>query len=175
MAYVIRRGYTGLAVKKMQHYLNVLRTSYPDLPVLKEDGSIDIVKGGETVKTIPAAFMTDAAGAYSADVETTLVTESDGVYMLTVTADKTWVNNAQFPVTIDPQLNDTDTVKYTVTKTQLTQNGGENLGDGVVWAGLRRDCCLARLGSCCRIHSIIHLHGDHTADPQRSGTFAETR
>ena len=39
MAYVIRRGYTGLAVKKMQHYLNVLRTSYPDLPVLKEDGS----------------------------------------------------------------------------------------------------------------------------------------
>ena len=103
--------------------------------VLKEDGSIDIVKGGETVKTIPAAFMTDAAGAYSADVETTLVTESDGVYMLTVTADKTWVNNAQFPVTIDPQLNDTDTVKYTVTKTQLTQNGGENLGDGVVWAG----------------------------------------
>ena len=103
--------------------------------VLKEDGSIDVVKGGETVKTIPAAFMTDAAGAYSADVETTLVAESDGVYMLTVTADKTWVNNAQFPVTIDPQLNDTDTVKYTVTKTQLTQNGGENLGDGVVWAG----------------------------------------
>ena len=39
MACVIRRGYTGLAVKKMQHYLNVLRTSYPDLPVLKEDGS----------------------------------------------------------------------------------------------------------------------------------------
>ena len=103
--------------------------------VLKEDGSIDVVKGGETVKTIPAAFMTDAAGAYSADVETTLVSESDGVYMLTVTADKTWVDSAQFPVTIDPQLNDTDTVKYTVTKTQLTQNGGENLGDGVVWTG----------------------------------------
>lgn len=39
MAYVIRRGYTGLAVKKMQQYLNVLRSSYPDLPVLKEDGS----------------------------------------------------------------------------------------------------------------------------------------
>lgn len=38
MAYVIRRGYTGLAVKKMQQYLNVVRKEYPDLPVLKEDG-----------------------------------------------------------------------------------------------------------------------------------------
>ena len=48
MAYVIRRGYTGLAVKKMQHYLNVLRTTYPDLPVLKEDGSFELIRRAET-------------------------------------------------------------------------------------------------------------------------------
>ena len=130
----VKENITVKSAKDNYTYSFRIRVSGAAL-VLKEDGSIDIVKGGETVKTIPAAFMTDAAGAYSADVETTLVTESDGVYMLTVTADKTWVNNAQFPVTIDPQLNDTDTVKYTVTKTQLTQNGGENLGDGVVWTG----------------------------------------
>ena len=41
MAYVIRRGYTGLAVKKMQQYLNVLRSSYPDLPVLKKTAPSD--------------------------------------------------------------------------------------------------------------------------------------
>ena len=130
----VKENITVKSAKDNYTYSFRIRVSGAAL-VLKEDGSIDVVKGGETVKTIPAAFMTDAAGAYSADVETTLVAESDGVYMLTVTADKTWVNNSQFPVTIDPQLNDTDTVKYTVTKTQLTQNGGENLGDGVVWAG----------------------------------------
>ena len=130
----VKENITVKSAKDNYTYSFRIRVSGAAL-VLKEDGSIDIVKGGETVKTIPAAFMTDAAGAYSADVETTLVAESDGVYMLTVTADKTWVNNAQFPITIDPQLNDTDTVEYTVTKTQLTQNGGENLGDGVVWTG----------------------------------------
>ena len=103
--------------------------------VLKEDGSIDVVKGDKTVKTIPAAFMTDANGAYCNAVETSLTEESDGVYMFTVTADKTFVNSAAFPVTVDPQLNDGDAVNYTVAKTQLTENGGENLGDGVVWTG----------------------------------------
>ena len=38
MAYVIQRGYSGLAVKKMQEYLNALRTLYPELPLLQEDG-----------------------------------------------------------------------------------------------------------------------------------------
>lgn len=38
MAYVIRNGYTGLAVQKMQQYLNVIRAQYPDLPLLLEDG-----------------------------------------------------------------------------------------------------------------------------------------
>lgn len=130
----VKENITVKAAKDSYTYSFRIRVNGAAL-VLKEDGSIDVVKGDETVKTIPTAFMTDAAGAYSVDVETTLVSESDGVYMLTVTADKTWVDSAQFPVTIDPQLNDTDTVKYTVTKTQLTQNGGENLGDGVVWAG----------------------------------------
>ncbi len=130
----VKENITVKAAKDNYTYSFRIRVNGAAL-VLKEDGSIDVVKGEETVKTVPAAFMTDAAGAYSAAVETTLVTESDGVYMLTVAANKTWVDNAQFPVTIDPQLNDTDTVKYTVTKTQLTQNGGENLGDDVVWTG----------------------------------------
>ena len=38
MAYVIRNGYTGIAVAKLQNYLNNLRSLYNSIPTLSEDG-----------------------------------------------------------------------------------------------------------------------------------------
>lgn len=38
MAYVIRRGYSGIAVAKLQNYLTNLRSLYSNIPILAEDG-----------------------------------------------------------------------------------------------------------------------------------------
>lgn len=38
MAYVIRNGMEGLAVYKIQQYLNAVRSYYPTIPVVTEDG-----------------------------------------------------------------------------------------------------------------------------------------
>ncbi len=38
MAYVIRNGYSGIAVAKLQNYLNNLRSIYSSIPTLSEDG-----------------------------------------------------------------------------------------------------------------------------------------
>ena len=105
------------------------------VPALNSDGSIDLIKNGETVKTIPAAYMVDANGNVSTDIETTLVSEEAGTYLLTVSADEYWIADAAFPVTIDPQLNDTDANTYTVTTTQLTETGGDDLGSAFCWTG----------------------------------------
>lgn len=105
------------------------------VPALNSDGSIDLIKNGETVKTIPAAYMVDANGNVSTDIETTLVSEEAGTYLLTVSADENWIADAAFPVTIDPQLNDTDANTYTVTTTQLTETGGDDLGSAFCWTG----------------------------------------
>ena len=48
MAYVIRRGYTGIAVAKLQNYLNNLRSLYSSIPVLSEDG----IFGGRTEEAV---------------------------------------------------------------------------------------------------------------------------
>ena len=73
---------------------------------LEEDGSVSLKNNsGETVLVIPSPFMYDANGDPSQNVSFELVAKNGrGKYELTVTADKTWVDNAAFPVTVDPYL-----------------------------------------------------------------------
>ena len=73
---------------------------------LEEDGSVSLKNNsGETVLVIPSPFMYDANGEPSQEVSFDLVKKNgNGKYELTVTADKTWVDNAAFPVTVDPYI-----------------------------------------------------------------------
>ena len=74
--------------------------------VLNDDGSVSLRDKEDTEKyRIPAPYMEDAAGAVSDAVAYTLTETKDG-FILTVTADKTWMNAADrvFPVAIDPTL-----------------------------------------------------------------------
>ena len=72
---------------------------------LEQDGSIRFsdIKTEETVFTLPAPFMIDAAGSQSHAVSYQIDPSDDGI-LLTIAADADWVNAAgrQFPVTIDP-------------------------------------------------------------------------
>ncbi len=73
---------------------------------LEEDGSVSLKNNaGKTVLCIPAPYMYDANGEPSQNVSFELVAKNgSGKYELTVTADKTWVDAAAFPVTVDPYI-----------------------------------------------------------------------
>ena len=74
--------------------------------VLNADSSITMSDSeGTVIYTIPAPYMTDSAGATSDAVSYTL-TQVSGGYVLTVTADATWIDSSDrvFPVAIDPTL-----------------------------------------------------------------------
>lgn len=76
-------------------------------PALNDDGSISLFADyGEIIFTIPTPYMTDDEGAYSDAVTYSLMQETDGEYLLTVAADKTWINDSgrSFPVKIDPTI-----------------------------------------------------------------------
>ena len=73
---------------------------------LEEDGSVSLKNSsGELIYLIPAPYMFDADGEQSSAVSYGL-TETSAGYILTVTADSTWLNAAEraFPVTIDPSV-----------------------------------------------------------------------
>ena len=77
-------------------------------PTLSEDGSISLTDiEGQIIYQIPAPYMTDAAGAFSADVSYEL-TETESGWQITVTADEDWINDEAraFPVAIDPTIID---------------------------------------------------------------------
>lgn len=80
------------------------------VPAMQEDGNILLLdtESGDVVYEIPAAFMTDANGAYSEEVEMELILVQDGTYILNITADEQWINAEErvFPVQIDPTLNE---------------------------------------------------------------------
>lgn len=61
---------------------------------------------GEQIYEIPAPYMLDDNGAYSNDVEYSLVQNNKWKYTLTVTANADWINSEEraFPVTIDPTV-----------------------------------------------------------------------
>ena len=76
-------------------------------PAMQEDGSILLTDSGENViYAIPAPYMTDADGAYSEAVTYQLTRQEDGTWILTVTADESWIESPDraFPVCIDPTL-----------------------------------------------------------------------
>lgn len=67
-------------------------------PVLQEDGSISLTDDGENViYYIPAPYMTDAQDAYSEAVAYTLTQAEDGSWILTVTADRGWMEAEDRP------------------------------------------------------------------------------
>ena len=71
---------------------------------LQDDGSIAcLMKDGDTVFSIPAPYMIDAAGATSLDAKYALEKVDSG-WMLTITADETWMNDPdrRFPIVLDP-------------------------------------------------------------------------
>lgn len=76
--------------------------------ILRDDGGIDLTDSetGETPYRIPAPFMVDANDEISYDVAYTLEQVGDGAYLLTVTADSTWIDarDRAFPVSIDPSV-----------------------------------------------------------------------
>lgn len=70
------------------------------------DGSVSLKdKAGANLYKIPAPYMVDSEGVVSFDVSYTLTQTTKGV-VLTVEADKTWMNatDRTFPVMIDPTL-----------------------------------------------------------------------
>jgi len=72
---------------------------------VETDGSIAFrdKETNEIKCTIPKGYMYDNSGKFSNDVVYT-IHETSGGYILTVTADKTWIEDADriFPVTVDP-------------------------------------------------------------------------
>ena len=79
------------------------------IPAMQAGGNILLLdsESGEPVYEIPAAYMTDGAGAYSDAVEMEIERTSEGNYLLKITADKEWIDSGErvFPVKIDPTLN----------------------------------------------------------------------
>ena len=100
---------------------------------LEEDGSVTLHDAQTTVFTIPAPHMRDAQGETSTDAAYTLQQISDGIYVLTLTADATWMNDAAraFPVAIDPSLfasraaNSSITTRYISDSDLVTQHENE--------------------------------------------------
>ena len=84
MAYVIRRGYTGLAVKKMQQYLNVLRSSYPDQMCIRDRSIflVDLVDEENcrqflTGNDFPRFFRSRFHAVFSADDDQRVIADRD--------------------------------------------------------------------------------------------------
>jgi hypothetical protein len=86
------------------------------VPALCADGSISLndEKTDEPVLVIPKGYMYDANGEYSEGVAYSISHKNGKKYVLTVTADREWINadERSFPVTIDPTV---EAYKTTVT------------------------------------------------------------
>jgi len=79
------------------------------IPILNEDKSISLKDSetGKEIYLIPAPYMYDNSGEMSKAVDYKIEsTNGNGQYLLTVTADKEWIEdeNRAFPVTVDPVL-----------------------------------------------------------------------
>lgn len=72
----------------------------------RDDHTILLKDGEETVFTIHAPYMTDAAGAVSDKVSLHIFSQSEGVLRVILTADKQWIKSRErvYPVTVDPYV-----------------------------------------------------------------------
>ena len=92
-------------------------------PKQTDDGSIGLYdKAGKQIYIIPAPYMVDAGDAYSEDAKYTLESSGDGSHILTVTADKGWMNDRsrQYPVIIDPPIYLHDFIEYNTNKVETS-------------------------------------------------------
>ena len=71
---------------------------------LTESGDVELSDGGQVQYRIPAPYMEDAEGNTSWDAGYTLEEQEDGTCLLTVEADRDWMEEAAWPVLIDPVL-----------------------------------------------------------------------
>ncbi len=107
--------------------------------ILNENGSISIIdaESNEEKYSIPAPYMYDAEHNFSYDVSYTLVSSGEDKYILTVTADKDWINSDDraFPVVIDPTIQNSGSADTYVD----SQNVGENYGNSTtLWLSSTR-------------------------------------
>ncbi len=87
----------------------VMELSVKDLvPILKKDNSIVFFnEKEEEIFTMPTPFMFDANDEYSTDIKVALE-QNGSKYLLKLTPNQQWLraNERQYPITIDPTLND---------------------------------------------------------------------
>ncbi len=84
-----------------------LETSQGLTASLTEKGTIELRGGnGDLVATLPAPVMSDSASQISSDVNFGLESKGDGRWIVTVEADREWLeaSNRSWPVTIDPTV-----------------------------------------------------------------------
>ena len=124
--------------EKAQDYRYTFKLNTEGLElVLNEDGSISALDAENSeVFSIPAPFMTDAAGVYSEAVEYSLENTGDYWY-LTLTADSDWINDEQtaFPVTIDPIIETTDNGRVITSATVYERNKATEINQAQAYAG----------------------------------------
>ncbi len=105
---------------------------------LQEDDSVVLSDtNGNTVFTIPAPFMTDAAGAYCDDVAVTLAPHQKG-YTYTVTPSTEWTADPArvYPVTIDPVM-ESELTPSAIQSTMIKEAQGTNnfKDETIMWVG----------------------------------------
>ena len=94
--------------KRLNEYVFEFEIKVKGLELSVKNGCV-VFTDSETLEEkykIPLPYMYDAKGEYSMDVEYTLNKSSNGKYILTVKADKEWINASSraFPVIIDPSI-----------------------------------------------------------------------
>ena len=84
------------------------------IPLLDESGAIYLndEESGDTKYVIPAPYMYDSNDEYSEEVYYELLHVEGDKYLLTVTADESWINDEEraFPVTVDPTVTSSSSI-----------------------------------------------------------------
>ncbi len=114
----------------------VLKTQGLSLTIC-EDGKINATNDdGKIIYSLPAPIMYDSAGTMSLDVRYSLCLIETNVYLLSVIADKDWINHQErtFPVVIDPTV----IVNYSSTNFRITRIDKNNatstaIADWDIW------------------------------------------
>ncbi len=83
----------------------LLKYNYSGLSVSQiSDKTICLKSGNDVIYTISAPVMTDNDGQISDDLRFDIISKSDDELVLKLTAERSFLNNAKYPVSIDPNL-----------------------------------------------------------------------
>ncbi len=114
-------------------YCYAFRLTLDGLTPKLSDGAVLLSNAaGAVIYVIPAPYLEDAAGATSDAADYALSPQTDGSYLLTVTADETWMNDDSraWPIQIDPtvELRSDNYVRGTyIRSAQPTAKAGDRL------------------------------------------------